>query len=51
MIIDAKEDRDVAISDVVGAYLLDEMIDHVIVKLTGKAVDVVWTTNKNAIVL
>ena len=40
LLIDAKENRDVAVSDVVGTYLLAEMKDHVIVKLTSKAVDV-----------
>ena len=40
LLIDAKEGRDEAISDVVGAYLLAEMKDHVLVKLTGIAVDV-----------
>ena len=46
MLIDAKENRDVVVSDVVGAYLLAEMKDHVIVKLTGKAVDVVCNVNE-----
>ena len=46
MLINAKENRDVAVSDVVGAYLLAEMKDRVIVKLTGRAVDVLCTTNK-----
>ena len=46
LLIDAKEGRDVAISDVVGAYLLAEMKDHVIVKLTGTAVGVLCTANK-----
>ena len=47
LLIDAKEGRDIAVSDVVGAYLLAEMKDHVIVKLTGKAVDVMCTANKS----
>ena len=46
LLIDAKEGRDVAISDVVGAYLLAEMKNHVIMKLTGNDVDVMCTTNK-----
>ena len=47
LLIDAKENRDVVISDVVGAYLLAEMKDHVIVKLTGRAVDIMCTANEN----
>ena len=47
LLIDAKEGRDIAISDVVVAYLLTEMKDHVIVKLTGTAVGVVCSANKN----
>ena len=35
-----------AISDVVGAYLLAEMEDHVLVKLTGIAVDVLCRANE-----
>ena len=46
LLIDVKEGRDVAISDAMGAYLLAEMKDHVIVKLTGKAVDILCTANK-----
>ena len=39
MMIDAKEGRDVAIADVVGAYLLALMDDYVLVKLTGEPVE------------
>ena len=46
MLIDAKEDRDVAVLDIVSAYLIAEMMDHVVVKLTGNAVDVMCTTNE-----
>ena len=46
LLIDAKEGRDVAISDVVGAYLLAEMKDHVMVKLTGVAVEVLRNVNE-----
>ena len=46
LLIDAKENRDVAISDVAGAYLLAKMDDLVYVKLTGKAVDVLYTANE-----
>ena len=40
LIIDAHEGRDVAIADVVGAYLKAKMEDYVLVKLTGKEVDI-----------
>ena len=40
LIIDAKEGRDVAIADVVGAYLKANMDDYVLVKLTGTTVDI-----------
>ena len=46
LLIDAKEGRDVAIFDVVGAYLLAEMKDNVIVKLTGVAVKVLCSSSK-----
>ena len=39
MIIDAKENRDVAIADVVSAYLLATMDDYVLVKIIGRAVE------------
>ena len=38
--IDAKEKRDVAIADVVGAYLLANMNDFVVIKVTGESTDV-----------
>ena len=38
MMIDAKERRDVAIADVVGAYLLADMDDYVLIRLTGEPV-------------
>ena len=37
--IDAKEGRDVAIADVVGAYLLANMEDYVLLRLTGEPVE------------
>ena len=46
LLIDAKENRDVTVSDVVGVYLLAKMKDHVIMKLTGKAVDVFCSANE-----
>ena len=42
----AKEGRDVSISDVVGAYLLEEMDGYVIVKLAGKSVEILCRANK-----
>ena len=45
LLIDAKENRDGAIVDVVGAYLLADMKDHVIVKLSGKTVEVMCKVN------
>jgi hypothetical protein len=46
LMIDAKERRKVATADIVGAYLLAEMKDHVVVKLKGEAVDVLCETNE-----
>ena len=40
LIIDAHEGRDVAIADVVGAYLKAKMEDYVLVKLVGKEVEI-----------
>ena len=40
LIIDAKDRRDVAIANVVGAYLKANMFDYVTVKLTGKTINV-----------
>ena len=45
-LIDSKENRNFTISDVVGAFFLAEMKDHVIVKLTGRAVDLICTANE-----
>ena len=39
MIIDAKEIRDVAIADVVGAYLLADMDNYVLIRFTGEPVE------------
>ena len=36
LIIDAKEGRDVTIADIVGAYLLANMQDYVVIKPTSK---------------
>jgi hypothetical protein len=40
VIIHVKEDRDVATADVVGAYLNVDMDRFTLMKLTGKAVDI-----------
>ena len=45
LIIDAMEERKVAIADVPGAYLHATMEDHVIVRMTGKSVDVMCQVN------
>ena len=46
LLIDTKEEHDVALSDVIDVYLLVEMKDNVIVKLKGKAVGVLCDANK-----
>ena len=45
LIIDAKEERDVALADLVGAYFLADFNDHVIIKLTGESVNIVCKAN------
>ena len=45
LMIDAKERRDVATADVVGAYLLADMDEYVLLKLTGESVDIMCTVN------
>ena len=45
LMIDAKERRDVATADVVGAYLLADMDEFVLLKLTGESVDIMCTVN------
>ena len=46
LIIDAMEGRDVAIADVMGAYMLATMNDYVLIKLTGKPVDIMSGISK-----
>ena len=46
LMIDAKERRDVATADVVGAYLLADMDEFVLLKLTGGSVDIMCTVNE-----
>ena len=43
--IDTKEGRDVATADVIGAYLLADIKDHVIIKLSGKIVEIMCKVN------
>ena len=45
MMIDAREKRDVATADVVGAYLNADMPDFVVLKLVGSAVDIMCKVN------
>ena len=40
------EGRDVAIADVMGAYMLATMNDYVLIKLTGKPVDIMCGISK-----
>mgnify|MGYP003345212675 CR=1 FL=1 len=45
LLIDAREERDVATADVVGAYLNAYMEDFVVVKLVGDEVDIISNLN------
>ena len=45
IIIDAHEGRDVATTDVAGAYLKADMDDYVLMKFTGKSVDILCKMN------
>jgi hypothetical protein len=40
LIVDAKEDRDVATADIFGAYINADMTDFTLLRLTGKEVDI-----------
>ena len=40
LIIDAKEGRNVATKDIVGAYLLTDIEDYALAKLTGKIIGI-----------
>ena len=46
LIIDVRESRNVAITDVVGAYPTVKMEDYVLANLTGKKVDVMCKVRK-----
>ena len=45
LLIDAKEGRDVATADVVGAYLLATMEDYILLKLTEDTVTMMCQIN------
>ena len=45
LIIDAHEQRDVAVADVVAAYLKADMIDYTLLKFTGESVDIMCRMN------
>ena len=45
LLIDIQENMDVATADVVGAYLIADMDDHVIVKLMWESVDIMCKEN------
>ena len=45
LLIDAREGRDVATEDVVGAYLLVNMKDYVLLRLTGDTVNIMCQIN------
>ena len=45
LLIDAKEGRDVATADVVGAYLLTEMEDYTLVRLVGESLNIMYKAN------
>ena len=50
-LIHTEEKGDVAIVDVIGAYLMADMKDKIIVKLTEDAVDIRCKVNKNIFLL
>ena len=47
LLIDAHEHRDVATADIVGAYLLADIQDFVLVKITGETVDIMCRVNES----
>jgi len=46
LVVDAMEDRDVAITDVAGAFLKAEMPDYVIIRLHGSSLKAILRANK-----
>ena len=45
LLIDAKEKRDVATADVVGAYLLTEMQDYTLIRVMGESAEIMCKVN------
>ena len=45
ILVDAWEKRDVATADVTGVYLYADMLDYTLLKLEGKAVDIMCKVN------
>ena len=45
LLVDAQENRDVTTAEVVGAYLIADMKDHVIMKIMGESVDIMCDSN------
>ena len=45
-IMEASEDRDVATADIVGSYLLADIKDKVLVKLTGRSIKIICKANE-----
>lgn len=45
ILIDAQENRDISTADVIDAYLIADIKDHVLVKLTGESVDIMCEAN------
>jgi hypothetical protein len=46
MMMDAHEGRNFATANITGAYLTAKMDDFVVVKFTGKLVDIMFTMNR-----
>ena len=46
LVIDAIENRDVHITDVIGAFLKAEMPDYVLIRLNGSSVKAILRTNR-----
>lgn len=47
LMIDAIEGRDVATTDIVGAYLLADMDEYILIKLNGNVVDIMCKQTAN----
>ena len=46
LMLDIKENRDVATVDVLGAFLLADINEHILIKITGDAVKIMCDANK-----